>query len=254
MTLLDLTFPTPAENLACDEVLLEEAEKAEGGEMLRFWEPENYFVVVGYGNNAHTEVHAEFCRRNNIPILRRCTGGGAVLQGPGILNYSLILRTDPTGPSQSINAANRFIMERHRDIIASLVNAPVQVQGHTDLAIGGLKFSGNSQRRKKRFLLFHGSFLLHFDIGLIERSLPMPTKQPDYRQRRSHSEFLRNLNLSPEQLRKALSEAWNALDPSRGVPLERISSLAREKYSSDEWSLRQAHPDPATGPERGLQS
>ena len=55
MKLLDLTLPTPAENLACDEALLNQAE-ANGGEILRFWEPREHFVVVGYANKVGTEV------------------------------------------------------------------------------------------------------------------------------------------------------------------------------------------------------
>jgi len=238
MTLLELTLPTPEENLACDEVLLDLAEEGAGGECLRFWEPATCFVVVGYGNNPETEVVVLYCQENNIPILRRCTGGGTVLQAPGILNYSLILRTDPTGPFHSISAANKLIMERHRDVIVALLKTAVQVQGHTDLTMGGLKFSGNSQRRKRRFLLFHGSFLLRCDIGLIQRSLPMPSKQPDYRQHRSHSEFLTNLNLAAGPLKIALRDAWGAFEPLHTVPLERISALAQRKYSSDDWNFR----------------
>ena len=43
----------------------------------------------------------------------------------------------------------------------------IQVQGHTDLTVDGLKFSGNSQRRRRKFLLFHGTFLLKFDLTLV---------------------------------------------------------------------------------------
>ncbi len=257
MRLLDLTLPTPQENLACDEVLLDLAEEGTGGETLRFWEPTEYFVVVGYGDKIETEVDTAFCRQNNLSILRRCTGGGTVLQGPGILNYSLVLSTDSAGPCHSITAANAFIMERHRDLIASVIdpsgartsarsNPPIEVQGHTDLTIGGRKFSGNSQRRKKRFLLFHGSFLLRFDISMIERALPMPSKQPDYRQRRSHAEFLANLDLPSDRVKTVLAGAWQAAGPLSDLPLERISSLARLKYSSDEWILRRLAHDRVT--------
>ena len=238
MRLLDLTLSRPEQNLACDELILDWAEECSAGEVLRLWEPTGIFVVVGYGNRIDTEVHTIFCRDNNIPIFRRCTGGGTVLQGPGILNYSLILSTDSAGPCHSISAANAFIMERHRQMIASLLRVPVQIQGHTDLTIRGLKFSGNSQRRKKRFLLFHGAFLLQFDLSLIERALPMPSKQPEYRQQRSHTEFLMNLNLSSEAIKSALRHSWQAIDPLPDLPIERITSLARMKYSSDDWNLR----------------
>src|SRR5580765_5715457 len=105
-----LTLPTPQENLACDEALLDLCEDRGGQGILRFWEPTQYFVVVGYANAVNTEVNTAFCREHGIPILRRCTGGGTVLQGPGCLNYSLFLPIESGGPLQSISATNDFIL------------------------------------------------------------------------------------------------------------------------------------------------
>src|ERR1039458_9324222 len=107
MKLCDLTLGTPEENLACDEVLLDLCEAGASDELLRWWTPPQYFVVVGYANKADIEVNLAFCRQFNIPVLRRCTGGGTVLQGPGVLNYSLILRIDDSRPVHSIAATNR---------------------------------------------------------------------------------------------------------------------------------------------------
>ena len=56
MRLLDLTLAAPEENLACDEALLEEAEDGSNEETLRFWEPESFFVVLGYSRPAAAEV------------------------------------------------------------------------------------------------------------------------------------------------------------------------------------------------------
>lgn len=234
----DLTLPSPEENLACDEVLLDLAESGLGGEVLRFWEPARHFVVVGYANKAATEVNLSFCATNGIPVLRRCTGGGTVIQGPGVLNYSLVLRFDSPGPLQSITAANEFILNRHQAALAALLGAPIEMRGHTDLAIGGLKFSGNAQRRKKHSLLFHGAFLLHLDIGLLERTLPMPSKQPDYRINRSHSAFLMNLRVPANLIKTALLRAWNAAEPLAEIPSTQISLLTREKYVLDEWNFK----------------
>ena len=83
MKILDLTLPTPAENLACDEALLDESEEGRHEEFLRFWEPADYFVVVGSSNKIAQEVNVEACRADNVPILRRHSGGGAVLQEIG---------------------------------------------------------------------------------------------------------------------------------------------------------------------------
>ena len=58
----DLTLPTPAENLACDEALLCQCEETGGDEILRFWEPVQPFVVVGYANAVASEVNAAACQ------------------------------------------------------------------------------------------------------------------------------------------------------------------------------------------------
>jgi lipoate-protein ligase A len=238
MLLCDLTLPTPEENLACDEALLDLCEAGGADELLRFWEPTQYFVVVGYANHVETEVNIPFCRQNSIPVLRRCSGGGTVLQGPGCLNYALVLRIDESGPRRSIAATNHFILDRHQAALRELLVARVEKQGQTDLAINGLKFSGNSQRRRKNFLLFHGTFLLELDIDLIQKALPLPSKEPDYRLRRPHVDFLMNLNVAPQSVKSALLRLWEASEPLAEVPLGQIAQLVREKYGREEWNQK----------------
>src|SRR5258708_1582967 len=120
MQLLDLTLPTPAENLAGDEALLDWREAEPGPDILRFWTPDRYFVVVGYANKVAREVDLEACRARQVPILRRCTGGGAVLQGPGCLNYALILNIEQWPGLRSIAQTNCFIMQRQAQALSSL--------------------------------------------------------------------------------------------------------------------------------------
>lgn len=238
MKSLDLTLPTPAENLACDEALLDFCEETGGDEVLRFWESRTYFVVVGYANKAAAEVNLAACEASNIAVLRRCTGGGTVLQGPGCLNYSLILKMERNSVIRGISTTNRFILKRHREALGSLLGKKVEMKGQTDLAIDGLKFSGNAQRRRKNFLLFHGTFLLDFDLTLLQKVLPMPSKQPDYRHNRTHAEFLTNLNISADAVKRALQKTWNANEPLRDYPAEKIGRLAREKYTAPEWNFK----------------
>ncbi len=242
MKLLDLTLPAPAENLACDEVLLDAAEGGGGDEVLRFWESNELFVVVGYANKVAAEVNVAACEARGIPILRRCSGGGTVVQGPGCLNYSLVLRITREGPFHNIALANQFIMRRNRAAIATLNSQPstinVAVRGHTDLAIRDRKFSGNSQRRRKHFLLFHGTFLLNFDLALVTGLLPMPSKLPEYREHRPHNKFLMNLNVPAEKVKAAMQKAWQAEEPLENPPLEKIAALTREKYSTNEWNFK----------------
>lgn len=236
MKFLDLTMPTPAENLACDEALLDFCEETDAPEVLRVWEPADYFVVVGYSNKISIEVNRENCGAKTVPIFRRCSGGGAVVQGPGCLNYSLVLNFAENASLQTITQANRFIMERHRELFQLLLGNTVCVEGHTDLALDGLKFSGNAQRRKKSFLLFHGTFLLDFDLPMIEQLLRMPSKQPSYRENRSHKNFLINLHRPATVLKTLLRQAWKASDKLETIP-EASRSLV-EKYQSDDWNLK----------------
>jgi lipoate-protein ligase A len=250
MKLLDLTLAMPADNLACDEALLNWCESGDGGETLRFWEPRGHFVVVGYGNKVEREVNVAACQAKGIPIFRRCSGGGTVLQGPGCLNYSLILNIAERPPLATISSANKFIMERNGAAIESelgsrMPEASVLVCGHTDLALGMgeapvtlKKFSGNSQRRHKRALLFHGTFLLHLDLSLMTGLLRMPSQQPDYRNHRSHTEFLTNLNLSAARLKDALCKTWEVTGVLADFPAREIARLAAEKYSSPEWNFK----------------
>ena len=253
MELLDLTLPSPAENLACDEALLDVAEASAGDEVLRFWEPREHFVVVGYANRVAKEVNVAACKARGIPVLRRCSGGGTVVQGPGCLNYTLVLRITADGPLHNIGVANQFIMRQNRAALESVgrvtpcaphnggqrtARPTIAIRGHTDLAISERKFSGNSQRRRKHFLLFHGTFLLNFDLALVSELLPMPSKQPDYREHRAHIEFLTNLNMPAEKVKAALRQAWKAEDPLKVFPTEKISALAREKYATHEWNFK----------------
>jgi lipoate-protein ligase A len=195
-------------------------------------------VVVGYANRVEVEVNNDFCRRHEIGVLRRCSGGGAVLQGPGCLNYSLILPIQSCPELAGIASTNLYILERHRRALESLVRAPVERQGHTDLTIGGLKFSGNAQRRKKDYLLFHGTFLLHADIGLMEKTLPPPSYQPEYRLNRSHGDFLMNLKVPAQLLKNALTKAWDASEVLPEIPLDQIIQVAAQKYSQNSWNYK----------------
>ncbi len=261
MKLLDLTLATPADNLACDEALLNWSETGDGGEILRFWEPREHFVVVGYANQVEREVNVAACRAKGIPIFRRCSGGGTVLQGPGCLNYALILNIAERPPLASISSVNKFIMETNGTAIESELRsrrseASVSVCGHTDLALaighpqaapqpgeGGTpvtlkKFSGNSQRRHKRALLFHGTFLLHLDLSLMAELLRMPSQQPDYRCHRGHTEFLTNLDLPAARLKDALGRAWKTIGKVSDFPARETSRLAAEKYLTPEWNFR----------------
>ncbi|HEY3915775.1 MAG TPA: lipoate--protein ligase family protein [Verrucomicrobiae bacterium] len=236
MHYLDLTLPNPAANLACDEALLDACEEDSGPEVLRFWEPRDCFVVAGFSNSVAREVNLEACRGAGVGVFRRCSGGGTVLQGPGCLNYTLVLKLDGCAELETIPRANRHIMARQCEVLSALLGRPAEVRGCTDLAIDGLKFSGNAQRRKRHALIFHGTFLLAFDLNLMDVFLAMPSREPEYRQGRPHTRFLTNLNVPAGTIKNALREAWSATEELGKVP--DCQRLVAEKYSRDDWNLK----------------
>jgi len=235
MRYLDLTLPTAAENLALDEALLDEAEAGDApAETLRLWEPRQPMVVVGRSSQFHVEVRLDACRALGIPVLRRPSGGAAVVAGPGCLMYALVL-------SYRLRPRLRVLHQAHRWVLGTLAAAlgafapGIECQGTSDLAIGGRKFSGNSARCRRNHVLYHGTLLYDFPLELVERCLAMPPRMPDYREGRPHEGFVTNLPLRPETIRKALVEAYGAREPYDPWPERRTAQLVAEKYSLPEW-------------------
>ena len=238
MVWIDQSFAEPAANLACDEACLDLCESGFADELLRFWESPVHFVVVGYGNKVASEVNVPACAVDGVPVLRRCSGGGTVLQGPGCLNYSVVLKIDGEAGLENITSTNCHVMKRNAAAISKLLGKPVSVKGHTDLALGERKFSGNAQRRKRTHLLFHGTFLLDFDLALITRYLRQPSREPDYRGTRSHEEFVMRLPLTAEEVKAAMREEWRAIKELDQLPEEPMRGLMRARYSRPDWHAK----------------
>lgn len=238
MQIFDYTYPTPAENLACDEALLDLCEDGHSEEIIRFWESKQHFIVLGYSCKQTADVNIAKSRALNIPVFRRCSGGGTVLQGPGCLNVSLIVDTHNSKPYKNLSSTHQFISARHRDAISTLIGKPITIQGTSDLALDQLKFSGSAQRRKRRFALFHATFLLTFQLKLISDFLHVPTRQPAYRQERSHDTFVMNLNVESETIKSALLNVWGAITPLQNIPHERVKTLVQAKYSLTSWNAK----------------
>jgi lipoate-protein ligase A len=238
MRYLDLTLPTAAENLALDEALLEEAERAGCPlETLRVWEPAEPMVVVGRSSRIDVEVHRDECGRRGIPILRRSSGGAAIVTGPGCLMYALVLSYQRRPELRLVDHAHRFVLGRVASALRPLV-PNVTCRGTSDLAVGDLKFSGNSVRCKRDHFLYHGTILYDFPLDLIDQCLAMPSRQPDYRGGRAHQGFVTNLPLPPGTVRAALIAAWDATQPCTEWPRAATHRLAAEKYNSPEWNER----------------
>jgi lipoate---protein ligase len=236
MQLLDLTLATPEENLALDEALLEEAEASvRPVEVLRLWDAAVPMVVVGRSSRLANEVDLLACQARGVPVLRRASGGAAIVTGPGCLMYAVVL-------SYELRPGLRSVDQAHHVALASLVAALRSLgilatrRGTSDLAVDERKVSGNSLRCKRRHLLYHGTLLYDFSLPLVEQLLRMPPRRPQYRHDRSHGEFLINLSVARDALRQAIISAWGADTPLNEWPRQRVRQIVAQRYGRPEWN------------------
>jgi lipoate---protein ligase len=276
MHFLDLTLDRPEENLALDEALLmtaqnhadscklnnknlEPIQTPEQGrestenenqnqdaqfECVRIWEAKQPFVVLGASSKLKIEARVDECAKLNVPILRRASGGAAIVTGQGCLMYAVVLSYSLRPELRGIDASHQFVMQRLANSIARFVPGVV-VDGISDLVHDGNKFSGNALRCKRDFLLYHGTLLYDFPLDLVSQCLGTPPRMPEYRENREHFRFIKNLPISQVDLVTAVREAFGihetgiaSFDSSSDWPRELTAELVREKYSCKDWIAR----------------
>jgi lipoate-protein ligase A len=244
MQLLDLSFDDPMANLALDEALLLHQERSDsragaGPGLLRLWEPPRMMVVLGRGSIITQEVQLDACQRRNIPVLRRCSGGAAILAGPGCLMYALIFGHAGRSALPVVNQIHEQVLSR----LARTLGGPhlaVVRSGTSDLALqtsdGWRKFSGNSLRISRQQVLYHGTILYDFPLDSMGQFLAMPPRMPAYRQARPHDRFLCNLPLGQSELRQRVAAAFEAHELLATWPRELTAQLVARRYSQADWN------------------
>ena len=203
----DYTAETVAENVAVDEWLLTHCATEQWPMTLRCWIPNHVGVVVGYGNRIDKEVNQLACDMDGVPIIRRCSGGGAVVVGPGCLCYALVGSICNQSEWATIHGVTNWVMGHMQRMLHDVLGLQVDCRGTSDLVINGLKISGNAQRRIRNAVLFHGTFLCQFNLETVSRYLHHPSREPAYRDGRPHHLFVSNLQVDPFQLKKGMM-AW----------------------------------------------
>lgn len=240
MRYLDLTLPSIAENLALDEALLASADEHDLGAVVRIWEPMSLAVVLGASGRMLKDVDVDRCREEGVAIARRSSGGGTVLVGPGTLNVTVVLPIKAEAGLGAVDKAQKYVLDRLAEQLRAQ-GPPVEVLGQGDLTIERRKFSGSAQRRLRDYFLVHATILYAFPLDLVWKYTREPERQPDYREKRSHEDFLVNLDLPREKLVDAVQLAWLGEERrSRPVevPMELVKRLTSEKFSDPAWVER----------------
>lgn len=223
-------------NLALDEALLVHAEQG-GGEVIRFWRFNRPVVVLGRGSKIRSEVDLDFCERERIPVLRRCSGGASIVAGPGCLMYSVVLDLVARPRLRSVDEAHEFVIGNLAIAVQSQ-RAEVQRQGICDLTLDNKKFSGNSLRIAKNHLLYHGTLLERVDRDLVQRCLATAPRQPAYRGGREHDEFITSIAIDPSAFCSTLENLYGATATTQPWPSEDTQLLYESKYSQSQWHWR----------------
>ena len=240
VALLELSLPTAAENVALDEALLVAADEHDGPAVMRIWEQPDFAVVLGASRRIADEVWVDRCREDGAPIVRRASGGGTVVIGPGALNVALVLPIAAHPALGAVDSAQSYILNR----LAAAIRArgpAVEVLGSGDLTLEGRKFAGSAQRRLRNWILVHATILYDLPIARICRYLRLPERQPPYRERRGHEDFLLNLPMHRTILNESIRSAWpssHPLDAASDVSRDLLETLLAEKFANRSWVER----------------
>ena len=251
LRLLKFTAPSPAEDLALEEAIHLSVEENTSPNTWRLWQPSIPAVILGTGQESTREANLDIARAESVSVLRRHSGGGTVVIGPGAINFSAFYRFADLPGSETIRGAMYVALA---PLVRLLERWGLRVKeaGLSDLAVlcadGTLrKIAGNSQARKRHSVVVHGTLLADPDWGRIERLLHFPSSIPDYRAGRGHREFLTSLRecgaphdreTFARELAKFLPEDTILSAKPSDAESERARVLLAEKYGREDWNFR----------------
>ena len=177
-------------------------------------------IVMGISGKPEELIYQEKVLKDDIPLIKRFSGGGTVVVDENTLFVTLICNTEDF----PVKAQPKAILEWGQQFFEPLI--PGIELRENDFVLGDLKIGGNAQYIRKGRWLLHTSFLWDFCPKKMEY-LKLPKKRPDYRKDRSHETFLTTLKerLCKETLIDSLKKM--------GEPIEDLkSALAKEHRRS----------------------
>ncbi|MEI7501448.1 MAG: lipoate--protein ligase [Bacteroidota bacterium] len=200
-------------------------------------------IIVGKHQNTLAEINVEYVKKNNIHVVRRLSGGGAVFHDLGNLNFTFI-RNGQAETMINFRKYTEPILE-----VLQKMGIDAKFEGRNDLTIGGRKFSGNAEHIWKNRVLHHGTLLFSSHMPDLAQALNVdPLKFQDKAVKSVRS---RVTNISEHltepmdvmQFASMIEEHIISTHPdARLVELspsdqDKIHDLVREKYNTWEWNF-----------------
>ena len=212
---------------------------------LRVWEQKATAIVLGRSQKPELEINVHNCQSDGIPISRRCSAGGTVIQTEGSLNFVFHFPLSWNPILSDVRKSFQFFAEYIQQALA-LRNIPSGYRLLSDITDGAdKKISGNAQSRSQHSIMHHGTILSKPCHSLMSQYLLQPTSEPEYRQLRTHQSFVTSLEemgftYSLNDLSHDLSQIIPQAQVLKNIPseiLDKAAELIETKYKFDEWNL-----------------
>jgi lipoate-protein ligase A len=244
-------------NMAIDEAVAVAVRTAKAPPTLRFYLWKSFSVSIGQFQRLE-EIDTLFCRKENIPVVRRPTGGRAILHGTD-LTYSFSAPNIPPFFSEGLLSTYSHLsrafyfafrslgfdvkISSRRERGRVLTGSPLCFQSvsYGEITISGRKVMGSAQKRWKEGFLQQGSIMLTVE-GALMRSVFRQTEKDNIAQTMIG---LSNVNPSVdlEDLKKAIVNAFQEVfgvsfirDSLSRYEEDLAERLRTEKYLSPEWT------------------
>ncbi|MCM8536015.1 MAG: hypothetical protein NE334_08780 [Lentisphaeraceae bacterium] len=155
---------------------------------VRVWQPKSTIIVLGRSQKAEREVFIEASKEDKIPIFKRYGGGGCVVLDEN--SVCIALRYE-RGASLDITAFLEHSTKAIQSFLNETYDLGVEIKDNYDLTIEDKKFLGSSLYMPKGICLYSAVILLdEAALEKINKYLQFPSKVPDHRKGRNHTDFL----------------------------------------------------------------
>jgi len=254
-----------AMNMALDEALLHSVERGTSLPVLRFYRWQPATMTIGYAQSIETDINMDVCRNAGIDVVRRSTGGRAVLHDQEV-TYAVIAPLNSGIFGNTVLDCYRVISEVLQKCFLQLGLAADLVPGKSrggqknpakavcfsapsqyELVIDGCKVAGSAQKRFGQAFLQHGSLPLEIDLDLLGRALRAESNR-DVAASLSTVGWLNRYScekLDIEMVENRLAETFAEhldieLQTSAPTPaeLQMASVFMNDKFAADDWNLR----------------